>query len=97
MLKAWLPIPSLSKTIFLFFLMSLIFLGIGIPMLILSNTIVDVVVNYDSCAAGATNCTLELKVPQVMEAPVFVYYELDNYYQNHRLYANSISYKQLGG
>jgi hypothetical protein len=32
-----------------------------------------------------------------MTAPVFVYYELHNYYQNHRLYASSISYRQLGG
>ena len=32
-----------------------------------------------------------------MVGPVFVYYELHNYYQNHRLYTNSISYPQLGG
>jgi hypothetical protein len=37
MLKAWQPVPTLSKTIFLFFLMAAIFLGIGIPMIVLST------------------------------------------------------------
>ncbi len=32
-----------------------------------------------------------------MKQPVFVYYELNNYYQNHRLYAKSLSTKQLAG
>ena len=32
-----------------------------------------------------------------MPNPVFVYYELDGYYQNHRLYAQSLSEKQLNG
>lgn len=32
-----------------------------------------------------------------MHSPVFVYYELKHFYQNHRLYANSINYNQLGG
>lgn len=32
-----------------------------------------------------------------MQAPVFVYYELNNYYQNHRLYATSLNPDQLGG
>lgn len=98
MLKAWLPIPSLSKTIILFFVMSAIFLGIGIPMLILSNNIVEVTVGYDSaCSENAINCTLTFTIPQTMNSPVSVFYELNNYYQNHRLYASSISYKQLKG
>jgi hypothetical protein len=37
MLKAWQPVPTLTKTIVLFFIMALIFLGIGIPMIILSK------------------------------------------------------------
>jgi hypothetical protein len=30
-----------------------------------------------------------------MEAPIFVYYQLSNFYQNHRDYAKSLSYSQL--
>jgi hypothetical protein len=40
MLKAWQPVPTLTKTIILFFIMAAIFLGIGIPMMILSTDIV---------------------------------------------------------
>jgi len=32
-----------------------------------------------------------------MKAPVFVYYQLDNFYQNHRRYVKSKDYKQLMG
>lgn len=39
MLKAWQPVPSLTKTIIMFFILSLIFLGLGIPMIILSSNI----------------------------------------------------------
>ena len=31
-----------------------------------------------------TLCNVTLKAPRRMAAPVFVYYELDNFYQNHR-------------
>ena len=33
---------------------------------------------------SGTLCNVTLTAPQRMAAPVFVYYELDNFYQNHR-------------
>ena len=44
-----------------------------------------------------TGCTLTLTIPTDMTAPVFFYYQLNNYFQNHRLYARSVSVKQLLG
>lgn len=41
------------------------------------------------------SCSATLTVPKYMKAPVFVYYELDNFYQNHRRYVKSVSNKQL--
>lgn len=32
-----------------------------------------------------------------MKQPIFVYYQLDNFYQNHRRYVKSKNYKQLMG
>ena len=32
-----------------------------------------------------------------MQAPVYVYYQMENYFQNHRLYASSMSQAQLVG
>jgi hypothetical protein len=43
------------------------------------------------------NCTISVTVPAEMTAPVYVYYELDNFYQNHRQYVKSRSEKQLVG
>ncbi|KAI5081220.1 hypothetical protein GOP47_0004403 [Adiantum capillus-veneris] len=40
-------------------------------------------------------CTRTLTVPKHMKQPIFVYYQLENYYQNHRRYVKSRSDKQL--
>ncbi|GLC46355.1 hypothetical protein PLESTB_001766500 [Pleodorina starrii] len=42
-------------------------------------------------------CTIQLRVTEDMPAPVFVYYELNGYYQNHRRYVKSRSDMQLAG
>lgn len=99
MLKAWQPVPSLTKTIIMFFILSVIFLGLGIPMIILSSTLQEYSIQYDKVCpiTSVTNCTLNFQVPAEMVGPVFVYYELHGYYQNHRLYAKSISDNQLKG
>ncbi|XWS16555.1 hypothetical protein CRYUN_Cryun34aG0098500 [Craigia yunnanensis] len=41
------------------------------------------------------SCTRTLSVPKLMKSPVFIYYQLDNFYQNHRRYVKSRSDKQL--
>lgn len=43
------------------------------------------------------NCTLVITVEKEMAAPVYLYYELDNFYQNHRRYVKSRSDSQLRG
>eukprot|EP00249_Psilotum_nudum_P015844 c25549_g1_i1 orf=535-1635(-) len=40
-------------------------------------------------------CQRVLKVPSHMKQPIYVYYQLDNFYQNHRRYVKSRSDKQL--
>ena len=42
-----------------------------------------------------TACTVSLTVPEDMEPPVYVYYELENFYQNHRRYVKSRDDVQL--
>jgi len=43
------------------------------------------------------SCNLSITVTKDMSAPVYVYYELDNFYQNHRRYVKSRSDSQLRG
>ena len=42
-------------------------------------------------------CQLSFTLDAPIPAPVYVYYELDNFYQNHRRYMNSRSNKQIMG
>lgn len=50
-----------------------------------------------STSGAGTTCKLTITVPETMKAPVYVYYELDNFYQNHRRYVKSRSDDQLAG
>lgn len=100
-MKAWQPVPTLTKTIILFFVMAIIFLGIGIAMLVVSKDLSESSFRYDNlqtttCPIGST-CNVTFEVSQLLQAPVFVYYEIHNFFQNHRLYASSYSFDQLTG
>lgn len=43
------------------------------------------------------NCTLEFEIPTDMGHPVFMFYRLTNFYQNHRRYVQSFNEDQLNG
>lgn len=45
----------------------------------------------------ALSCTIDVTIPANMAPPIFVYYELDGVYQNHRRYVKSRSDVQLAG
>ncbi|KAJ1908586.1 alkylphosphocholine resistance protein lem3 [Tieghemiomyces parasiticus] len=42
-------------------------------------------------------CTLQFSLPADLKPPVFLYYKLTNFYQNHRRYVKSLDYDQLRG
>jgi hypothetical protein len=50
-----------------------------------------------STGAITQSCDISVKIEADMEPPVYVYYQLDNFYQNHRRYVKSRSDKQLRG
>jgi hypothetical protein len=53
--------------------------------------------NRASTLGVGTSCVVSLTIPKTMKAPVFVYYELKNFYQNHRRFVKSRSDEQLFG
>ena len=42
-------------------------------------------------------CQLQFEIPNNLGPPVFLYYRLDNFYQNHRRYVRSLNKEQLEG
>jgi len=88
--------------------LAVIFLVFGIVLVVYSAKVKDHLLRYDTkCTAPAlpvvgasftpSKCFVALTIPEDMEGPVFVYYELDNFYQNHRRYVKSKNVNQLQG
>lgn len=104
-LPAWRPIPSFRSTMITFTVFGVIFLGLGVLLYIMSDQIQEVSIqHYDddsNCkeANGSPKkeCTIDFWVNDTIKAPVYLYYQLDNFYQNHRRYVKSRSFNQLKG
>ena len=50
-----------------------------------------------SYAGVGTTCAVTLRADKAIKAPVYVYYELGNFFQNHRAYVRDMDYFQLKG
>jgi len=94
-LKAWQPILTPKPVILSFLIIGIVFIPIGIGIVISSNEVIEVDVQYDNICDVGQVCNITLNVPQDMKAPVYLYYRLENYYQNHRRYVKSRNDNQL--
>jgi len=55
-------------------------------------------VRYDEKCSATGQCQpIEITVSKTMKPPIYMYYQLTNYYQNHRRYVKSRSDQQLDG
>lgn len=105
-MAAWQPILSPPWVIGTFLVIFAIFTPLGVLILLASNGVVEFELDYtDACVmnvnpnTGARNCSVEMKIelPQPMKAPIYMYYKLENFYQNHRRYASNRDDYQLAG
>ncbi|XP_059661918.1 ALA-interacting subunit 1 isoform X2 [Cornus florida] len=109
-LPACKPILTPKWVISAFMLVSIVFIPIGVASLFASQDVVEIVDRYETdCipptlrsdkvkyiqSPGNKTCTRTLSVPKHMKPPIYVYYQLDNFYQNHRRYVKSRSDEQL--
>ena len=53
------------------------------------------ILSYDDKCEGQNICNINIPITDNMTAPIFVYYKLDNFYQNHRSFVKSINFKQI--
>eukprot|EP00761_Pharyngomonas_kirbyi_P012784 gb/GECH01012811.1/.p1 GENE.gb/GECH01012811.1/~~gb/GECH01012811.1/.p1 ORF type:complete len:338 (+),score=61.32 gb/GECH01012811.1/:1-1014(+) len=104
-LPAWQPVLSPTWVIGTFFIVAVIFIPVGAVLLSVSNSVHEQTIRYDDeCemqtqSAGNLYCNarLEFEITQEMKSPVYMYYRLDGFYQNHRRYSQSKSDAQLAG
>jgi len=86
-----------------FTVFGIIFLALGIALYVMSDQIKEVTYQYDDDDVCKNNvgpdkkCTVSIVIKEAIDAPVYVYYQLDNFYQNHRRYVKSRSFDQLKG
>ncbi|KAI3466296.1 hypothetical protein Pfo_022959 [Paulownia fortunei] len=109
-LPACKPILTPKWVISTFLLVGMVFIPIGVVSLFASRDVVEIVNRYetDCIPEGSRNdkvgfikssqdktCNRTLSIPKHMKQPIYVYYQLDNFYQNHRRYVKSRSDQQL--
>ncbi|KAL2473584.1 ALA-interacting subunit 3 [Forsythia ovata] len=109
-LPACKPILTPKWVISAFLLVSVVFIPIGVVSLFASRDVVEIIDRYetDCIPLDSRNdkvgfiqsrrdkaCNRTLTVPKHMKQPIYVYYQLDNFYQNHRRYVKSRSDQQL--
>lgn len=99
-LPAWRPVPTAMSTMFTFSIFSVIFLAIGIVLQVMSDKITELDVRYDDKCEVQTDQLCEVDFHTIdtsIAGPIYVYYQLDNFYQNHRRYVKSRDNAQLAG
>lgn len=102
-MKAFQPIHTFKSSMITFACMLLVFVLFGLVTLITSLQVVENSVRYDNkpgCEGNWTmpgECYVSMSIDETMDSPVFLYFELYNFFQNHRVYVKSRDDKQLAG
>lgn len=109
-LRMWQPILSPLHVIIIFMSIGIAFVPTGISLSNLNNQLYEDSMTYDgggndlSASCGITKqnegkpCSyMTFTLSRDVDEDINVYYELENFYQNHRLYVQSYDNKQLLG
>ncbi|VDP89560.1 unnamed protein product [Echinostoma caproni] len=110
-LPAWQPMFTAKKSAATFIVLGIVFIPIGVVLLVTSNNVTEYVVDYTDCTNPGGNktcaeqlslnlpceCVITVEITTDIPGPVYFYYGLKNFYQNHRRYGRSKSDTQLLG
>ena len=96
-LPAWRPVPTIMSIVIVFSVFGIIFIILGIVLLVYSSKVNSVELNYTDCTADGSVCHKTIEIDKDIDKPVFVYYQLDGFFQNSRRYVKSKNIDQLRG
>ncbi|ANM58102.1 putative CDC50/LEM3 family protein [Arabidopsis thaliana] len=109
-LPACKPILTPKWVILTFLVSGVVFIPLGVICLFASQGVIEIVDRYDTDCIPLSSrdnkvryiqgledkrCNRTITVTKTMKNPVYVYYQLENYYQNHRRYVKSRQDGQL--
>ncbi|KAJ1564653.1 hypothetical protein HK405_014302, partial [Cladochytrium tenue] len=109
-LKAWQPILTPKFVLPAYFAVGCLFIPLGIGLYLASDKVTEIVFDYTQCSQNGAlsypvtnssysgtskNCTVNFNIDSDMAGPVYFYYRLTNFYQNHRRYVKSYDSNQL--
>ena len=100
MLPAWRPVPTVTSLVIVFLVVGVIFIILGIVLLVYSAKVKSIEIDYTNCQISQeqnTKCIQEKVLEEDIDKPVFIYYQLDGFYQNSRRYLKSKNLEQLRG
>jgi len=96
-LPAWRPVPTILTAVIVFIAFGVIFILLGIILLYYSKKVHSIEKYYEGCGELNSYCDIAINVDEDIDQPIFVYYQLDGFYQNARRYLQSKSLDQLKG
>ncbi len=97
-LRSWRPLITPAGVAVIFAIVGVLFAFIGAMVLVASDRTVELSARYDNqCSLGGTVCNVTIEVDRKMDGPVYFYYKLVNFYQNHRQYVMDYEILQLQG
>jgi len=104
MLKCWRPQPTVVSTVVQSCIVGWVLIATAIPIFLASSSVVQITVpDYDmlqQCSSvlhTTTPCNITVQLTKTMGKPVYLLYEIDNFYQNYKRYFNSKDNYQLAG
>lgn len=96
-LKAWQPILTPKSVVLTFLAVAIVFIPVGVIILSASDDVIESGPwRYDELTDSG-QVTKTFTWPETTKDTVYVYYQLTNFYQNHRRYVKSRSDVQLAG
>ena len=95
-LPAWRPVPTILSIVIVFAVFGILFIILGIVLLVYSNKVHSAELDYTDCTLDSP-CSRSLTLKEDIDSPVFVYYQLNGFFQNSRRYVKSKETDQLTG